>query len=140
MGNLYRFVEPVVLLLLKKKGHSYGYDLASELREHSLTDAEIERGALYRTLHQLESSGNVISTWDTENRGVARRVYRLTASGEKHLEEWIVVLEHLSASMAGFSREARESLRGSEGTGYPAQADNLSRTGSKSQCVNSRRR
>jgi hypothetical protein len=31
MGNLYRFVEPVVLLLLSKKGRSYGYDLSGYL-------------------------------------------------------------------------------------------------------------
>ena len=46
MGNLYRFVEPVVLFLLKTKGQSYGYDLASELKKHALTDAEIEVAAL----------------------------------------------------------------------------------------------
>ena len=45
MGNLYRFVEPVVLLLLKRKGHSYGYDLSGDLHKHALTDAEIERAA-----------------------------------------------------------------------------------------------
>ena len=74
MGNLYRFVEPVVLLLLKKKGRSYGYDLGGELREHALTDAEIERGALYRTLRNLEANGNVVSEWETEASGPARRV------------------------------------------------------------------
>jgi PadR family transcriptional regulator PadR len=110
MGNLYRFVEPVVLLLLKKKGRSYGYDLSSDLQEHALTDAEIERGALYRTLRQLEMNGNVKSEWETDKAGPARRVYRLTAKGERHLEEWATVLEHVSASMARFVKDARESL------------------------------
>jgi DNA-binding PadR family transcriptional regulator len=108
MGNLYRFVEPVVLLLLKKKGRSYGYDLSGELQEHALTDAEIERAALYRTLRQLEANGNVSSEWDVTAGGPARRVYRLTAKGERHLEEWAVVLDHVSKSMARFVREARK--------------------------------
>jgi poly-beta-hydroxybutyrate-responsive repressor len=111
MGNLYRFVEPVVLLLLKKKGHSYGYDLSADLQEHALTDAAIERGALYRTLRQLEMNHNVKSEWETDNRGPARRVYKLTKRGERHLEEWATVLEHVSKSMARFVKEARESLR-----------------------------
>ena len=64
MGNLYRFVEPVVLLLLKKKGRSYGYDLGNDLQEQALTDAEIERGALYRTLRNLEANGNVVGMGD----------------------------------------------------------------------------
>jgi DNA-binding PadR family transcriptional regulator len=107
MGNLYRFVEPVVLLLLKEKGRSYGYDLSADLERHALTDAEIERAALYRTLRQLETNGNVVSQWDTENGGPARRVYRLTAQGERHLEEWAVVLGNVSKSMARFVRKVR---------------------------------
>jgi DNA-binding PadR family transcriptional regulator len=107
MGNLYRFVEPVALLLLKKKGRSYGYDLSGDLKEHALTDAEIERAALYRTLRQLEMTGNVASEWETERSGPARRVYRLTAKGERHLEEWTTVLEHVSKSMARFVKQAR---------------------------------
>lgn len=107
MGNLYRFVEPVLLLLLKKKGRSYGYDLAGDLGEYALTDAEIERAALYRTLRQLEKNGNVISEWETEKSGPARRVYQLTANGEKHLEEWATVLEHVSKSMSRFVRQSR---------------------------------
>ncbi|MDE3148026.1 MAG: helix-turn-helix transcriptional regulator [Acidobacteriota bacterium] len=111
MGNLYRFVEPVVLLLLKKKGRSYGYDLAADLQAHALTDAEIEKGALYRTLRQLELNGNVKSEWETEGAGPARRVYKLTRQGQRHLEEWAAVLEHLSNSMSRFVRDAQESLR-----------------------------
>ena len=40
--------------------------------------------------------------------GPARRVYRLTARGEKHLQEWTVVLEHVSKSMARFVRESEK--------------------------------
>lgn len=107
MGNLYRFVEPVVLFLLKKKGRSYGYDLAGELERYALTDAEIERAALYRTLRQLEYYGNVTSAWDVDGEGPARRVYRLTRQGERHLDEWVTVLDHVSKSMVRFVREAR---------------------------------
>jgi poly-beta-hydroxybutyrate-responsive repressor len=115
MGNLYRFVEPVLLLLLKKKGASYGYDLASDLQEHALTDAEIERAALYRTLRQLELHGNVSSEWDTEGTGPARRVYRLTPQGERHLAEWATVLDHVSKSMGRFVKNTREVLEKSRG-------------------------
>jgi PadR family transcriptional regulator PadR len=111
MGNLYRFVEPVVLLLLKKKGRSYGYDLSADMPGHALTDAEIERGALYRTLRQLEMNRNVKSEWETDQGGPARRVYKLTRQGEQHLKEWATVLEQVSKSMARFVKETRESLR-----------------------------
>jgi PadR family transcriptional regulator len=106
MGNLYRFVEPVLLFLLQKKGRSYGYELANELRQYALTDAEIEVSALYRTLRQLERNRCVTSEWDVAGSGPARRLYKLTARGEEHLQEWIVVLTHVCDSMSRFVREA----------------------------------
>jgi len=113
MGKLYRFVEPVLLYLLKQKGRAYGYELVGELNEHSLTDSTIERGAVYRTLRTLEVNGNVVSDWDVSGTGPARRQYRLTPSGEIHLEEWAEVLGNLSRSMAHFVNDV-SSLPGSE--------------------------
>lgn len=95
------------LLLLEKKGRSYGYDLAADLQKYALTDAEIERAALYRTLRALEANGNVVSEWETDQGGPARRVYSLTRAGEEHLREWAVVLEHVAKSMNRFVREVR---------------------------------
>jgi DNA-binding PadR family transcriptional regulator len=107
MGNLYRFVEPVVLYLLKMHSPSYGYELASALNEHALTDATIERAALYRTLQRLEENGHVVSEWDVSGSGPARHLYRLTDSGEEHLREWGVVLDKLAQAMTSFVAEVR---------------------------------
>ncbi len=112
MGNLYRFVEPVLLFLVRKKGRSYGYELARELQQYALTDAEIEVAALYRTLRQLEENDCVTSKWDIEGSGPARRLYTLTPRGLQHLEEWISVLRHLSQSMSRFVEEAQSPLGG----------------------------
>jgi DNA-binding PadR family transcriptional regulator len=111
MGNLYRFVEPVLLFLLKKKGRSYGYELAVDLREHALTDASIEAAALYKTLRQLEQNDCVTSEWDVNGSGPAKRVYCLTPRGEEHLTEWITVLDNLGRSMARFVRIAGNQAR-----------------------------
>lgn len=110
MGNLYRFVEPLVLYLLKKHGRTHGYELVGALQEHALTDSTVEPGALYRTLRRLEENGFVVSTWDTGSAGPARRVYELTGEGEDHLREWIVVLGHMAQSMAGFVADAQAVL------------------------------
>jgi DNA-binding PadR family transcriptional regulator len=106
MGNLYRFVEPVLLFLLKKKGQSYGYELATELPKLALTDASIEVAALYKTLRQLEQNGCVTSAWDVTGKGPAKRVYCLTPHGEEHLAEWITVLDHMARAMTHFVRAA----------------------------------
>ena len=93
---------------MKKKSRSYGYDLGNDLNKHAITDAEIERAALYRTLRRLEENGNVVSEWDTKQNGPARRVYRLTRKGENHLKEWATVLDHVAKSMARFVRQVNE--------------------------------
>lgn len=109
LGQLYRFIEPVLLLMLRERGHSHGYDLSSELGKYAFTDAEIERAALYRTLNILERNGYVTSTWDVQHAGPARKVYSLTKDGEEHLQHWAQVLNKVSKSMSRFVRRA-ESL------------------------------
>ena len=115
MGRLYRFVEPVLLLLLKEKGRAYGYELVSEVPALAMTDAEIDAAALYRTLRQLEKNGCVTSEWNTEHSGPARRVYALTPRGEEHLAEWVEVLEHMSKSMTRLVMSARVELGKNDG-------------------------
>jgi PadR family transcriptional regulator, regulatory protein PadR len=137
MGNLYRFVEPVVLLLLKENGASYGYDLSSYLQSYALTDAEIERAALYRVLNRLEMNGNVTSAWDVKTGGPARRIYQLTAKGRTHLDEWATVLDHVSKSMALFVRKARQSH---DSGSAPRRRDGVKSTRTSSLRPRNRRR
>ena len=108
MGNLYRFVEPVVLFVLEHHGPAYGYELSKELAEHALTDTEIDRGALYRTLQRLEIVGFVSSTWDTSGTGPARHIYSITPDGQLHLREWAVVLGNLQQSMSQFVQDVND--------------------------------
>jgi DNA-binding PadR family transcriptional regulator len=107
MGQLYRFVEPVLLLMLAQKGRSYGYDLSTDLPRFTFTDAEIERAALYKTLRRLETNGYVTSDWDVQEPGPARRMYSLTTSGRRHLQEWAQVLGKVAKSMSRFITRAR---------------------------------
>jgi len=111
MGNLYRYVEPIALFQLKAKGKTHGYELVKALNEHSLTDSVVDPGALYRTLRRLEENGYVASEWDVSTAGPAKRVYELTADGEEHLREWIVVMGQLAQMMDGFVRDANSLFR-----------------------------
>jgi DNA-binding PadR family transcriptional regulator len=106
MGNVSRFIEPVVLRILKEKKRSYGYEIAECLPRYALTDATIEGAALYRTLRTLEANGHVVSTWEAGD-GPARRNYALTRSGHQHLREWGHLFEALGQAMLKFAVEAR---------------------------------
>lgn len=89
-------------------GPAYGYELGGNLQNHALTDAEIDRGALYRTLQRLETMGHVTSDWDTSGTGPARHIYSITQSGKDHLREWAVVLDNLAQSMTAFVDDVRQ--------------------------------
>ncbi|MGC9159090.1 MAG: PadR family transcriptional regulator [Terracidiphilus sp.] len=114
MGNVSRFIEPVVLRILKEKKKSYGYEIAEHLATYALTDATIEGAALYRTLRTLEANGYVSSTWDPGD-GPARRNYALTPSGEAHLRDWARLLEDLGRVMMEFARETGRGEARNEG-------------------------
>jgi DNA-binding PadR family transcriptional regulator len=103
MGNVSRFIEPVVLRILKEKKRSYGYEIAECLAQYALTDATIEGAALYRTLRTLEANGYVSSKWEAGD-GPARRNYSLTPSGHVHLRDWSHLLESLGQAMIEFAR------------------------------------
>jgi DNA-binding PadR family transcriptional regulator len=111
MGNVSRFIEPIVLRILKERKRSYGYEIADCLTRYALTDATIEGAALYRTLRALEANGHVVSTW-VAGDGPARRNYSLTRSGEKHLHEWTDLLTSLGKAMIAFAREVESDAPG----------------------------
>jgi PadR family transcriptional regulator len=107
MGNVSRFIEPVVLRILNDREKSYGYQIAECLPHYALTDATIEGAALYRTLRALEANGYVVSAWVTGD-GPARRNYSLTRSGEEHLRNWSDLLKALGQAMIAFARATEQ--------------------------------
>lgn len=85
-GKIERFIEPCTLLLLKMKQPIHGYELMEELTQFGIDN---DPGALYRTLRRLENEEMVTSTWDTTGAGPAKRLYKLTSTGEELLKAWI---------------------------------------------------
>jgi DNA-binding PadR family transcriptional regulator len=110
MGNIYRFIEPALLMMLHENGPSYGYQLAEGISAYGLSDSQVDRSALYRTLRTLEGNGFVRSKWETESTGPARRVYSLTASGRGHLLAWGLLMERLGSALLTFSHQVHATL------------------------------
>jgi PadR family transcriptional regulator PadR len=85
-----RFSEPAVLLLLRERP-AHGYDLLEALP--SLTgEARVDMGNLYRILRALEEDGLVASEWQADAPGPAKRIYELTDTGRRLLDEWASAL------------------------------------------------
>lgn len=107
MGNVFRFVEPLLLLEIRNHPGASGYDILQRLDGHSLTGTTIDKAAVYRSLGALERNGMTDTEWTESVRGAGRRAYKLTSKGEEHLREWADLLEGLAKGLRDFVRDAR---------------------------------
>ncbi|HUW10453.1 MAG TPA: helix-turn-helix transcriptional regulator [Anaerolineae bacterium] len=107
MGNLYRFTEPIVLLVLARLGTTHGYQIAAETGPLAVTHAGLDGAAIYRALRRLEATNCVASNWDTSGGGPARRLYTMTPRGWEHLGEWTEVMASIDSALSRLLRETR---------------------------------
>ena len=84
-------LELIVLHLLSP-GERYGYEIVSTLTAQTDGALEVSDGTLYPVLYRLERAGFVDVRWETPERGVPRKYYRLTDEGREELarltHEW----------------------------------------------------
>jgi PadR family transcriptional regulator len=103
-GQVRGFIQPRLLLLLARKP-THGYELMDALRSVQSDENQADPGMLYRTLRQFEQDGQVTSSWDTEGRGPARRVYQLTDAGYEYLEWWAADIRKTRTQLDQFLAE-----------------------------------
>ena len=84
-------LELVVLHLLEPR-EAYGYEIVTKLTTRTNGALEVTDGTLYPVLYRLERGGYVAVRWETPERGVPRKYYRLTEAGHAELarlkHEW----------------------------------------------------
>ncbi len=94
------FTVPAVLLLLRT-GERHGYALRDELEASGLIP-DVDFGNLYRALRRMEMAGLVDSRWEVGGEGPGRRVYTLTADGERYLRQAADALREVRATLDRF--------------------------------------
>lgn len=75
-------LKTIVLRLLEEKGKMYGYEITQHVKALSDGKLELTEGALYPTLHRLESDG-LVKTEKVFLGKRARKYYTLTPAGNK---------------------------------------------------------
>lgn len=84
-------LELIVLHLLSL-GEAYGYEIVTSLARRTNGALEVSDGTLYPVLYRLERAELVSVRWETADRGVPRKYYRLTPAGRAELDrlagEW----------------------------------------------------
>jgi PadR family transcriptional regulator PadR len=83
-----RFIQPCLLVLLHR-GDTYGYSLVDGLAEFGFDPEQLDSSIVYRALREMEDDHLLRSTWDEDSQGPARRVYRISETGEAFLTDWI---------------------------------------------------
>ena len=101
LGGRRRWMEPFVLVLLAE-GPAHGYAIVGDLQEMGVSTGGLDFGAVYRTLRDLEASGQVTSTWSNEPTGPQRRDYALTDAGYAALDGWAAVMRERGRLIAEF--------------------------------------
>ena len=96
-------LELIVLHLLSP-GEAYGYEIASKLAAQTNGALEVTDGTLYPVLYRLERAGFVAIRWETPERGVPRKYYRLTDTG-------LVELERLKTEWSTFAKAMARLLK-----------------------------
>jgi PadR family transcriptional regulator, regulatory protein PadR len=95
-----RFGEPALLRLLAD-GPTHGYELLERLPA-ILGEERVDVGNIYRALRALEEEGLVVSEWQAELPGPAKRTYTLTDDGRAVLSRWHESLTELRDGLTAF--------------------------------------
>lgn len=96
-----RYIQPCLLLALKRKP-SYGYELIQGIGEYGFVEGPAPPGMIYRHLRDLEADGLVVSQWETEGAGPAKRMYQLTGEGSEVLDYWIGYMKQQAEKLLRF--------------------------------------
>jgi len=87
-----------ILLKMLSDNRMYGYEITQKVKELTLDKIQITEGALYPTLHALESEGLV--TTETEYIGKrVRKYYSLSPAGTSKTKEKISELSDFMNTM-----------------------------------------
>jgi PadR family transcriptional regulator PadR len=84
--ELKRGTLEMILLKLISARQMYGYELVAAFNQHGGEFFQIKEGTLYPVLYRLEDAGFIEPRWETLERGVPRKYYRITEAGEKQLK------------------------------------------------------
>ncbi len=100
------------MLVLLAGGGAHGYAITAQLEEMGITGGSVDLGQVYRTLRDLEETGQVSSSWSSEPVGPQRRDYELTDAGYAALDAWAAVMKERARLIAEFNARYLEAVAG----------------------------
>jgi poly-beta-hydroxybutyrate-responsive repressor len=106
-GRTPRFLQASILLLINNAS-SYGYELMDKLREGKFLETQPDPGAVYRILRKLEDEKCIVSKWQMNKSGPAKKIYSVTFKGRKLLKEWVTSIQIKRNSLNRILKEYKQ--------------------------------
>ena len=87
-NSLSRLLRPAIMGTLAKEA-AHGYEVAQRLAQMRMFAGDPpDHAGLYRALNHMEQEGYLVSRWDTEHAGPARKIFSMTSDGRACLTQW----------------------------------------------------
>jgi PadR family transcriptional regulator PadR len=95
-------LDLMVLKTLESMGPLHGYGIARRIEQVSENTVSLNQGTIYPALLRLEQRTWVKAEWGTSETGRRAKLYSLTRSGRKQIEQETEDWERVAATMARF--------------------------------------
>ncbi len=96
----------LVLKILARRGALHGYGLTTHIEQMSQDVLRVEEGSLYPALHRMEEAGLIKARWATTENNRRARMYEITRTGMKELEQEESRWRTISSAIGRVLREA----------------------------------
>jgi DNA-binding PadR family transcriptional regulator len=107
-SSLDKLIHPAILTVLAA-GPAHGYRIAQEIGHMPLLRGQTpDVSGVYRFLKTMENQGYVTASWDTSERGPAKKSYEITPAGQECLGQWIGTLEVYRDGITRLLKSARK--------------------------------
>ncbi len=110
-GRIDKMLVPTLLYFLAQKP-SHGYELIQKINESGFSEVEADPATIYRNLRRMEEDSLVISQWETNQAGPARRSYQLSPEGHQALDFCVQLIANKVDKMQAFLKECQLEVKG----------------------------
>jgi PadR family transcriptional regulator, regulatory protein PadR len=105
--TLDKLIQPAILAVLAA-GPIHGYGLAERIGVlPAFAGNAPDMSGIYRFLKAMESKELVLSSWNVSEGGPAKKMYQITAAGQRCLSRWVQTLEHYRDAVTALLDTAR---------------------------------
>ena len=100
------FPGALEMMVLQTLRHAamHGYALAQVIKRNSGDLLEIEEGSLYPALQRMPKAGWLTAEWGLSDRNRRVRLYKITATGRKQLEQKVSSFDRMLEGIARVMR------------------------------------